>query len=199
MPDLLHYSTVLLIFSPTFVLGLRRSVATAFLSASVLSALAFIPIYEVSTVLRLKGLFADLSLTTITLLMLWPALRMKRISLNSPDSAGLCAVVFLLAVMLYPMALGLGAYDPYVLGFRPWALLSVIAALGVLATLRGYLVSKTIVVVVLIGYWLRVLDSQNLWDYLIDPILGIFAIIYLLRYALRNGILQRSANMSGSA
>ncbi len=77
MPDFLHYSTVLLIFSPIFVLGLRHSVATAFLSASLLSALAFIPIYEVSTVLRLKGLFADLSLTTLTLLVLWPVLRLK--------------------------------------------------------------------------------------------------------------------------
>lgn len=199
MPDFLHYSTVLLIFSPIFVLGLRRSVATALISASVLSALAFIPIYEVSTVLRLKGLFADLSLTTLTLLVLWPVLRLKKISLNNPDSAGLCAIVLLLAVTLYPMALGVGAYDPYALGFRPWALLTAIAALGVLATLRGYLVSKTIVVVVLIGYWLRVLDSQNLWDYLIDPILGIFAIIYLLRYFLRNGKLQRSVDISRSA
>lgn len=199
MPDFLHYSTVLLIFSPIFVLGLRRSVATALISASVLSALAFIPIYEVSTVLRLKGLFADLSLTTLTLLVLWPVLRLKKISLNNPDSAGLCAVVLVLAVTLYPMALGVGAYDPYALGFRPWALLTAIAALGVLATLRGYLVSKTIVVVVLIGYWLRVLDSQNLWDYLIDPILAIFAIIYLLRYFLRNGKLQRSVDTSRSA
>ncbi len=199
MPDFLHYSTVLLIFSPIFVLGLRRSVATALISASVLSALAFIPIYEVSTVLRLKGLFADLSLTTLTLLVLWPVLRLKKISLNNPDSAGLCAIVLLLAVTLYPMALGVGAYDPYALGFRPSALLTVIAALGVLATLRGYLICKTIVVVVLIGYWLRVLDSQNLWDYLIDPILGIFAIIYLLRYFLRNGKLQRSVDISRSA
>jgi hypothetical protein len=199
MPDFLHYSTVLLIFSPIFVLGLRRSVATALISASVLSALAFIPIYEVSTVLRLKGLFADLSLTTLTLLVVWPVLRLQKISLNNHDSAGLCTIVLLLAVTLYPMALGVGAYDPYALGFRPWALLTVIAALGVLATLRGYLVSKTIVVVVLIGYWLRVLDSQNLWDYLIDPILGIFAIIYLLRYLLRNGKLQRSVDISRSA
>ncbi|MCZ6458204.1 MAG: hypothetical protein O6766_02475 [Gammaproteobacteria bacterium] len=199
MPDFLHYSTVLLIFSPIFVLGLRRSVAAALISASVLSALAFIPIYEVSTVLRLKGLFADLSLTTLTLLVVWPVLRLQKISLNNPDSAGLCTIVLLLAVTLYPMALGVGAYDPYALGFRPWALLTVIAALGVLATLRGYLVSKTIVVVVLIGYWLRVLDSQNLWDYLIDPILGIFAIIYLLRYLLRNGKLQRSVDTSRSA
>jgi len=199
MPDFLHYSTVLLIFSPIFVLGLRRSVATALISASVLSALAFIPIYEVSTVLRLKGLFADLSLTTLTLLVVWPVLRLQKINLNNPDSAGLCTIVLLLAVTLYPMALGVGAYDPYALGFRPWALLTVIAALGVLATLRGYLVSKTIVVVVLIGYWLRVLDSQNLWDYLIDPILGIFAIIYLLRYLLRNGKLQRSVDISRSA
>lgn len=196
MSDLLHYSAVLLIFSPTFVLGLRHSVATAFISASLLSALAFVPIYDVSTVLRLKGLFADLSLTTLALLILWPTLRMNRISLNNPDSASLCAIVLLLAVTLYPMALGVGPYDPYTLGFRPLALLTAIAALGVLATLRGYLVSRTIVLVVLVGYWLRVLDSQNLWDYLIDPILGIFAVIYLLKYSLRNGKLPSSVDTS---
>jgi hypothetical protein len=181
--NLLQGSAVLLIFSPIFVLLNRRSTALAAATAIVASALALFPFGAggVSLVMQLRGLFAELSMTTVFLLMLWPALRFYQVRLNAADSFWLCAVVLLFALALYPMALGVGAVDSYALGFRPLLLLTLIAGLGVLAAGFKLWVCAVAVALVLTGYWFRVLDSQNLWDYAIDPIVAMFAVVYLLR------------------
>lgn len=191
MSELLDYSSILLVASPIFALAVRHSLRLAVILALTASGFLFVPINGVSLILQLKGVFADLSLTTVMLLTIWPLLRVNNVSLNRSDFTWLCAVVLTLAITLYPMALGVGPYDSYALGYQPSALLTLVAAMGVLAVQKKYWVSAATVVVVLFGYWLRVLPSQNLWDYLLDPILVIFAIIYLLHYLYRLRISRR--------
>ena len=182
MNELLEYSSVLLVASPVFVLAFRHSLMSAAISALTASGLLFIPINGVSVILQLKGVFADLSLTTVALLTIWPLLRVTKIALSGSDAAWLCAVVAIFALALYPMALGVGAYDPYALGYQPLGLLTLVAALGIVAVVKSHWVGVAIVITVLSGYWLKVLPSQNLWDYLLDPLLVIFAVTYLLQY-----------------
>ena len=191
MSELLDYSSILLVASPVFALALRHSLRLAVILALTASGFLFVPINSVSLILQLKGVFADLSLTTVMLLTIWPLLRVNNISLNGSDFTWLCAAVLTLAFTLYPMALGVGPYDSYMLGYQPSVLLTLVAAMGVLAVQKKYWVSAATVVVVLFGYWLRVLPSQNFWDYLLDPILVIFAVIYLLHYLYRLRISRR--------
>ena len=191
MSELLDYSSILLVASPVFALALRHSLRLAVILALTASGFLFVPINSVSLILQLKGVFADLSLTTVMLLTIWPLLRVNNISLNGSDFTWLCAAVLTLAFTLYPMALGVGPYDSYMLGYQPSVLLTLVAAMGVLAVQKKYWVSAAAVVVVLFGYWLRVLPSQNFWDYLLDPILVIFAVIYLLHYLYRLRISRR--------
>ncbi len=191
MSELLDYSSILLVASPVFALAVRRSLRLAVILALTASGFLFVPINSVSLILQLKGVFADLSLTTVMLLTIWPLLRGNNISLNGSDFTWLCAAVLTLAFTLYPMALGVGPYDSYMLGYQPSVLLTLVAAMGVLAVQKKYWVSAATVVVVLFGYWLRVLPSQNFWDYLLDPILVIFAVIYLLHYLYRLRISHR--------
>lgn len=191
MSELLEYSSILLVASPVFALAVRRSLRLAVILALTASGFLFVPINSVSLILQLKGVFADLSLTTVMLLTIWPLLRVNNISLNGSDFTWLCAAVLTLAFTLYPMALGVGPYDSYMLGYQPSVLLTLVAAMGVLAVQKKYWVSAATVVVVLFGYWLRVLPSQNFWDYLLDPILVIFAVIYLLHYLYRLRISRR--------
>ncbi len=191
MSELLDYSSILLVASPVFALALRHSLRLAVILALTASGFLFVPFNDLSLILQLKGVFADLSLTTVMLLTIWPLLRVNNISLNGSDFTWLCAAVLTLAFTLYPMALGVGPYDSYMLGYQPSVLLTLVAAMGVLAVQKKYWVSAATVVVVLFGYWLRVLPSQNFWDYLLDPILVIFAVIYLLQYLFRLRISRR--------
>ena len=191
MSELLGYSSILLVASPIFALALRHSLRLAVILVLTASGFLFVPFNDVSLIVQLKGVFANLSLTTVLLLTIWPLLRVNNISLNGPDFTWLCAVVLALAFTLYPMALGAGPYDSYTLGYQPSALLTLVAAMGVLAVQKKYWVSAATVVVVLFGYWLRVLPSQNFWDYLLDPLLVIFTVIYLLHCLYRLRISRR--------
>ena len=192
MSELLSYSSILLVISPVFVLALRHSQGLAWVLALTSMGLLFIPVNGVSLILALKGVFADLSLTTVLLLITWPFLRITNITLNGSDIAWLCTATLILALALYPMALGVGLHDSYVFGYEPWLLLTLVAATGILAVQKRYWISAATGIVVLCGYWLRVLPSQNLWDYLLDPLLVIFALIYLLQHLTRLRIWRRS-------
>lgn len=75
-----------------------------------------------------------------------------------------------LAAVFYPLALGLGPFDPYAVGYQPWPLL---LAGGVLLRCRR-------------DDWLLILSAAlagyagglfgNLWDALIDPLLVLAAL-----------------------
>ena len=81
---------------------------------------------------------------------------------------------------LYPMVLGLGPFDPYMLGFAPTGLLAVLALIAGLAWWRRYHVCLGAIVFSVLAYRLNLLESSNLWDYLLDPWLVLYA-IYDLR------------------
>jgi hypothetical protein len=66
------------------------------------------------------------------------------------------------------MALGLGGFDPYALGFKgPWLPLAV-AFLAVLLWFRGDRVAALVILAALWCWQLEAGESNNLYDYLID-------------------------------
>lgn len=72
-------------------------------------------------------------------------------------------------ILLYPMALGLGEFDPYGLGFGSPRLL-VPLLLFTLWLLHRQDRFGAILVACVLTYNLRLLESSNLWDYLLDPL-----------------------------
>ena len=90
--------------------------------------------------------------------------------------------------VLYPLALGLGPFDPYAIGYQPWPLLLAIGALAV-ALLRCRRED-----------WLLILSAglagyagglfANLWDALLDPLLVLAALAVVAGQLLR----QRTAS-----
>jgi hypothetical protein len=133
-----------------------------------------------------RGAIGDLSITSVLLLAVAAASRCglgggtagvgtdparKRAALLLPLAAG-CA--------LYPLALGATQLDPYQWGFgEPWflAALLVIAVSGRLLRLPLVATSIALAVLAWAAGWQ---ESANLWDYLIDPMLCLFALGHLL-------------------
>lgn len=72
-------------------------------------------------------------------------------------------------VVLYPMALGLGPVDPYALGWRFSWLFAGTGALTMLLLWRGNRFGLVLLAAI-ITYHLGLLESENYWDYLVDPI-----------------------------
>ena len=87
------------------------------------------------------------------------------------------------SLTLYPLALGVGSFDPYEWGWRFSPLFVIVAALS------GWLIWKKnrfglLLLVAVIAFHLHLLESSNYWDYLLDPIYGLVSIAALTRRGL---------------
>ena len=82
--------------------------------------------------------------------------------------------VFIIAVVaglaLYPSALGWGGFDAYTLGWNFSALTIAVGALAIGLVWRGHRF-HLVLVAALLAWQLGLMESRNLWDYLVDPIL----------------------------
>ncbi len=143
--------------------------------------LALVPLGDLPAAGYVRGFLGDLSVTTNVLLLRaigrpffrWGPIDPKnRLALQGLLAAG--------GLALYPLALGVGARDPYRLGYaNPW-LVGVLLLLA-LAAWRGrlHLVSLCLALPAL-AYALGGLESSNLWDYLLDPLVSIWGFSALL-------------------
>ncbi len=158
---------------------LRRAHPTSILLGAVVAAL--IPFGGLPAAGYVRGIVGDLSVTTVLLLLrglLRPVLGWAAI-----DARSRLALEILVAVgglVLYPLALGLGPFDPYHLGYaNPWFLgcllaLAVAAGFGRL-TLVTWCLALAVLAWAVGGY-----ESRNLWDYLVDPLVATWGLGALL-------------------
>jgi hypothetical protein len=132
----------------------------------------FIPVHGVAALGYLRGIAGDLSAPSLLLLasvlvgfLGGPRLHDRR------ELSALTAFVLAGAVFLYPMALGLTAWDPYALGFagRERVLVVALAAVALVSWYRGFWLVVLGIVLALAAFRLELLESRNLWDYLLDP------------------------------
>jgi len=125
----------------------------------------------------LSGLIGapSFTLTQVALLQIFAPSRIPR-----DHPAALVLVIF--AAIFYPLALGVSAFDPFDIGYRPLPLLIVIAALGLGLLARGKPGLTAMLGLDLIAYAGGLFD--NLWSALFDPILVAVAIVVLVRAAI---------------
>jgi len=133
-----------------------------------------------------RGLFGDLSVTTNVLLVIgiFQHLSGRRLVERREETA-ICRLVAVTALVFYPLALGFGPFDPYRLGYgSPWFLTGLLLlALGAWAG-RFHLISVCIALAVM-AHAIAWNESTNLWDYLLDPLVSLYAIFAVLSGALR--------------
>lgn len=72
-------------------------------------------------------------------------------------------------LFLYPAALGLGGFDPYVLGWTSSTVMLGAAAVAAVLIVRGNGFGYVLLAAGLL-WQLDVLESENAWDYLVDPV-----------------------------
>ena len=91
------------------------------------------------------------------------------------------------SLTLYPLALGVSGFDPYEWGWRFSPLFVIVAALS------SWLIWKKnrlgiLLLVAVAAFHLRLLESGNYWDYLLDPFYGLVS----LGAVIRRGLIGRS-------
>jgi len=142
---------------------------------------AAVPIGTLPLAAYLRSVFGDLSITTSVLLVtgIFRHLSGRRF-FDRRQEIATHALIAVTALFFYPLALGLGPFDPYRPGFgSPWFLTGLLVlALGAWAV-RVYPIPICIALAVLahaIGWH----ESTNLWDYMLDPLVSIYAFVVVL-------------------
>lgn len=128
---------------------------------------------ELPLVAYIRGFTGDLSV--VLTLLLWSSL----LPAKKPTPIAFKFAVAIIAIGFYPFALGLGMIDPYAWGYGSVAFLIAVLFFALVCGLANWSKGVWIIALAIIawaGHWH---ESANLWDYLLDPFLAIWAIVGL--------------------
>lgn len=147
----------------------------------VTSVVTFWPVNGLSVAGYLRGVTGDVSVTTLILLVAASISRLCDVEVYHPRSSFVLMLVVLGGgLLLYPSALGMTHFDVYGLGYGSKTFVAVLFLVSVAAWhYELYLVALCVCLGVL-AYLVGMYESRNLWDYLIDPLITVYAVFWML-------------------
>ena len=137
-----------------------------------------------------RGFSADLSITLMALCVLSLVRSLRgATTVNQREFMVLMCAIAAAALLLYPAALGWGDWDAYRLGWGAswgsWVFLLTLAIVCATSWLSGSRVIPAFIAMALLAWSLGLMESANLWDYLLDPWLSVFALSFVFIKCLR--------------
>ncbi len=163
-------------------LRLQRFPVVARIAVMLAGAFAvFATFGELSAAAYVRGVTGDLSMTTLVLAGAACVAQLTGRTVIEPrDLRVLFWLVAAGAACLYPFALGWTQFDSYALGYGSFEFVTAL----LLVTLAAWHFRRNVVVLIVVAaalaYCVGVYDSRNLWDYLIDPLVTLVALVRLL-------------------
>jgi len=129
---------------------------------------------ELPLVAYVRGVVGDLSI--VTMLLLWTSLLPK----NKPAPFAFKFALALIAIIFYPLALGFGMMDPYAWGYGSIAFFIAVLFFALVCGLANWSKGVWIIAIAILAWAAQWHESANLWDYLLDPFLAIWALTGLI-------------------
>ncbi|MBU3551454.1 hypothetical protein [Polynucleobacter sp. MWH-Berg-3C6] len=117
-----------------------------------------------------RGVVGDLSV--VTMLLLWASLLLT----GKPAPLAFKFAIALIAICFYPLALGLGMIDPYAWGYGSIAFFIAVLFFALVCGLANWSKGVWIIAIAILAWAAHWHESTNLWDYLLDPFLAIWAL-----------------------
>ncbi|MBI5659140.1 MAG: hypothetical protein HZC43_06230 [Nitrosomonadales bacterium] len=156
------------------------------LLACAIAVVALAPFGALPPAAYLRGAIGDLSITSLVLLALSISRQMFGGRPSDTQSGfGLQILAVLAAAGLYPLALGIGLFDPYRLGFgNPW-FVGALLLVALATCFSRRLLPATCIALAVLAWSAGWYESGNLWDYLLDPLLAVYATGALARRSAR--------------
>jgi hypothetical protein len=121
-----------------------------------------------------RGVIGDLSI--VTTLLLWSSI----LPGNKTTPLAFKVSVALIALGFYPFALGLGMTDPYAWGYGSIAFLIAALFFAAICGLANWSKGVWMIAIAILAWSAHWHESTNLWDYVLDPILALWAICALI-------------------
>lgn len=129
-----------------------------------------------------RGVSSDLSVTLVLLSFLGLFQRIFGFpAIASQERTALNGSIAIAAIFLYPLALGWGDWDAYRLGWGSWGMWTTLLALSLAFWVKGLRLVPLLVALALLAWTAGLMESGNLWDYLLDPWLALAAIFQCMK------------------
>lgn len=158
---------------------LRKRVAVLGATFIVLS----VPLWGLSLAGFVRGITGDLSISSVVLLALALIRSLSgRELVQSANRHSMLGAVAIVAVPFYPLALGLGAFDPYRLGYGNLWFMAALLGFSIWSSLRYSTFLAVCVALAVVAWSAGWYESPNLWDYLLDPWLAIYALVVWVKH-----------------
>lgn len=191
-PTIIHIAgPALLLFTVILVASKQLRLPIAVRGALLLPAgwLIFMPINGLPVAGFIRGLMGDLSITTLILLFTASMSALIDRNIYKPESFFLLMLlVLMVGLFLYPFSMGFTYFDPYALGYSSKTFLAFFFAAALTAWYFNLYFLVIIIVLDVSAYLMGVYESRNIWDYLIDPILALFAFFWLIIWMIKRGV-----------
>jgi ABC-type Fe3+-siderophore transport system permease subunit len=91
-------------------------------------------------------------------------------------------VIALASILFYPFALGLTMFDPYSWGYGSIIFVVAVMMMALLFFFTKRSWEALMISLAVIAWSIHWHESTNLWDYLLDPFLAVWAIIVSIRW-----------------
>lgn len=196
-------SPVLLMGAATaLLLGVQRySIHWKLVVAAIVFFFCIAPVNDLSIAYYIRGVVGDLSITTQLILMAyWYAVLMgETAGKTSKEASGtetepnrnnpliFAGFIVLTSLWFYPCTLGLTYFDPYNLGYGStpfhWCLLTYFFCAALYFYCKKDFLFSGIITLSTFAFYFNLLESDNYWDYLMDPILVLGSIFICLRWS----------------
>jgi hypothetical protein len=165
---------------------LRVALMPRLLLVGSILAVVVLPMGGLSVAELVRGVTGDLSISTLLLLALSLHQTIRPHSVADPSllASRINLVLLLVAVfalVLYPFALGLGMFDPYRLGFGNVWFVGALLLIALTAWLRQHILIVLSISLAVFAWSVGWYESNNLWDYLLDPWVAIYALGVLIK------------------
>ena len=150
------------------------SLMTKVILILLLSNLFFWPLglgMELPLVAYVRGVIGDLSI--VTMLLLWTSL----LSGSKPTPLAFKVSVACIAIVFYPLALGFSMIDPYAWGYGSILFFIAVLLFAVVCGLANWSEGVWMIAIAILAWAAHWHESANLWDYLLDPFLAIWALM----------------------
>ncbi len=156
--------------------------------------LVFIPINGLPLAGYIRGFLGDLSITTLILLFTASMSVLFDRNFYKPGSFFLIMLPALtVGLFLYPFSLGFTDFDPYALGYSSKTFLAFFFAAALTAWYFNLYFLVIIIVLDVSAYLMGIYESRNIWDYLIDPALTLFAFFWLIIWMIKRVVQYQSS------
>lgn len=175
-------SVVLMHFSRKFF-GFGQSSVTGLFFMVFCTVLLLLPLnnlgasWDLPLVAYIRGVSGELSIITMMLIIFtwssWPSCRL---------SSATPIVIALASILFYPFALGLTMFDPYSWGYGSIIFVVAVMMMALLFFFTKRSWEALMISLAVIAWSIHWHESTNLWDYLLDPFLAVWAIIVSIRW-----------------